>query len=837
MTKPANTQSPADRAFERLKALMADRRLLKMDDENLSESDTRSKFIDPIFKTVLGWNEAEIRREKAVTKGYVDYVLGSEYSYLLIEAKRGKPRFQLTAPNKPRRLKLAGPHLLENRKIRPVIEQAQAYASDTGVQFCLVTNGPQMIVFRPFLPGRPWRQGTAIVYHDYRDIETNFAEFYELLSRDQVIAGSLNEAFEHLERTTAQLYAPIEFVADPDRELVRNRFWQKIARTMGPLLTDQSEDPAAQIEIIRHCYVSTPLVDQTDESLNALLKDAPKPFLNDAGVIDLRPGERGRTAFSHKFESDVYRAQIGAYILTGGVGSGKTTFLRRFAEIVDKDFVDRYAVWIHVDFLPIGNIDPIGRDKELRSFVYGRIRSYLNTSYSDELASSGEAVRALFAREIEEAGITLLHGLKEGSPEATLAVNQLVESLYRSDERFTFAALRYLRSRGRRIAVVLDNTDQLGEAFQESVFLLAQKLAADFEALCVVTLREEKFFAAYRRGIFDAFGDRRFHIGSPDLRAVLRKRLEYGRKKFAVAHGGGGEGTELSADDFKRVNALLRALISSTTSKNSDVVRMLASVSNGDMRHALDMFRDFLSSGNTNVDKIIGIVERGRGYSVPFHEFAKSAILGSRRYYRSSVSHIVNVFKQSDARGASHLTACRILARLTAAEGTASPHGEGFVAVSDLLREYRESFGFAEDLVQWAGELLRRNLAESEPPRIGDVRQADAIRLTAAGAYYWRYLVRSFAYIDLVYVDTPLGDHTVARRLALMADKSDMTVRFERVRAFFEYLARCEAQELAVVAERVGPFAEPLMPEINQRIESEIRVIARKTRTPDEFGP
>jgi hypothetical protein len=60
------------------------------------------------------------------------------------------------------------------------------------------------------------------------------------------------------------------------------------------------------------------------------------------------------------------------------------------------------------------------------------------------------------------------------------------------------------------------------------------------------------------------------------------------------------------------------------------------------MRYALDMFREFLSSGNTNVDKIIRIVEESGGYTVPFHEFAKSAILGSRKYYRSSISRIVN---------------------------------------------------------------------------------------------------------------------------------------------------------------------------------------------------
>jgi hypothetical protein len=491
-------------------------------------------------------------------------------------------------------------------------------------------------------------------------------------------------------------------------------------------------------------------------------------------------------------------------------------------------------VWIHIDFLPIGNVDALVLDQELRDYTYDRIRESLNLHFQQELSGSGAVIRTLFAPEIDQARLTLLHGVDEESAEWNSSVNQLVDRLFRNNEQFVFAAFRHLRNRGRRIAIALDNTDQLGEAFQEKVFLLAQRLSADYSALCIVALREEKFFAAYRRGIFDAFGDRRFHIGSPDLKNVLRKRLEYGHEKFAELEQSGGTGG-LTRDDLKRIDALLRALINSATARNANIVRMLATVSNGDMRHALDMFREFLSSGNTDIEKIIRIVERDGGYSVPFHEFAKSAILGSRRFYRSSVSHIVNAFKQSDSIGASHLTACRILARLSAAEGVASAHGEGFVAVSALLREYRESFGFADDLVQWCADLLRRNLIESEPPRAQDVRQADAVRVTAAGAYYWRYLIRAFSYVDLVFVDTPIADVGLAKRLSSLAEITDMTVRFERVRAFLEYLGKKEADELSAAAAR-GPFQEALMPQIRDQVEAEIDVISKKVHGADVYG-
>jgi hypothetical protein len=403
--------------------------------------------------------------------------------------------------------------------------------------------------------------------------------------------------------------------------------------------------------------------------------------------------------------------------------------------------------------------------------------------------------------------------------------------LYQSDETFVAAVLRTLVAQALRPVIVLDNTDQLGELVQERVFLFAQRLSREHHALLIVSLREEKFFAAFRRGIFDAFGDRRFHIGSPALRLVLRRRLEYGRAKFSKA---AQETPSLvSADDASQIDLLLEILIRSTTHANANIVRMLACVSNGDMRHALDMFREFLSSGNTNVGKILQIAKERGSYTVPFHEFAKSAILGSRRYYQSSVSHVVNVFKMTGARRSSHITGLRILARLSRGEESASPHGEGFLRTQTLLREYRESFGSAEDFLEKSSELLMRDLIESEPPRAKSVEHTEALRINAAGAYYWKYLTRAFAYVDLVFVDTAIADRNVARRLENLADSSDMLDRFERVKIFLAYMSRREEEELMETARRAGPYQEPLVKEIARQIGEEFKLISRKLRLPE----
>ncbi len=118
----------------------------------------------------------------------------------------------------------------------------------------------------------------------------------------------------------------------------------------------------------------------------------------------------------------------------------------------------------------------------------------------------------------------------------------------------------------------------------------------------------------------------------------------------------------------------------------------------------------------------------------------------------------------------------------------------------------------------------------------GRRHQADAVRVTAAGSYYWRYLVRAFSYVDLMLVDTPIVDIGLSRRLATLAEMTDMTVRFERVRAYLGYLESREKDELAGAAARVGPFQEALMPQVCEQVEAEIKLVSKKLGGTDVYG-
>jgi hypothetical protein len=181
--------------------------------------------------------------------------------------------------------------------------------------------------------------------------------------------------------------------------------------------------------------------------------------------------------------------------------------------------------------------------------------------------------------------------------------------------------------------------------------------------------------------------------------------------------------------------------------------------------------------------------------------------------------------------------ALRLLARLANASTAPSTHGEeGLVQTSQLLLEARQSFGRADDFLARGDELLARGLLESEPPRTRQVALTDALRISASGMYYVKYLVQSFAYLDLVFVDTAIADKDLAVRLANLAQapKGDMQARFDRVRLFLDYLEADEAAELVITRGNAGPYIDALLPPIRAQIEDEISFISEKTGTPSQ---
>jgi hypothetical protein len=102
---------------------------------DLTESDTRAKMIDPVFKECLGWDEENICREHFSSPDFIDYVFSiDKLKRFVVEAKKEGQSFFIPQSFSGRMYKING-SIWSNKPIRDSIEQAQKYCI-MGIDLC-----------------------------------------------------------------------------------------------------------------------------------------------------------------------------------------------------------------------------------------------------------------------------------------------------------------------------------------------------------------------------------------------------------------------------------------------------------------------------------------------------------------------------------------------------------------------------------------------------------------------------------------------------------------------------------------------------------------------------
>jgi hypothetical protein len=399
--------------------------------------------------------------------------------------------------------------------------------------------------------------------------------------------------------------------------------------------------------------------------------------------------------------------------------------------------------------------------------------------------------------------------------------------------------------RGLNTVLFLDNVDQLSPAYQAQVFVLAERMTRIVGSVTVLALREESYYAASVQKTLTAYTSRKFHIASPRFRKLIGNRIEFALKILEKSEGPTDyvlrSGISL---DRKAIADFLRIIETSIFQQNRNIARFIEALCFGNMRQALDMFTMFMTSGATDVDKMLLIYRRDAAYYVAFHEFVKSIMLGERRYYKDQASAILNVFDCGSERNSSHFTCLRILRALSLRRGESNREGQGFVEISELLGLSENIFDNRHDFLRSLNRLVARQLIETNTKSTDAITGASHLRVTSAGWYYSTYLVRSFAYLDLVLQDTPLDDSQIEETLRgyvqdvdNLSDREEqklqrIEVRFARVILFLKYLLVEEQREQSEsdLQRRGGIWAEPFVPAIAAQIDNELSWILRRVK-------
>jgi len=765
-------ENDCDRALQEFDKLAA------QFDRDLSELDTRAKLMDPLFIQVLGWNEEDIVRDEYTHKGYLDYLFCiDQLPKFVVEAKKEGQAFEIPISHKGRYYKIGGAISTDN-KIRTAIEQTQRYCIDKGVNFGIISNGHQYILFESFKYGSNWREGNCVVFRSLDDIRKNFGLFWDILNKQSVRNGSLRKYVSEKTDRLQYRFRPIDHLRSGNMPITRNNLSPLLQPFIDYVFTDMIQD--SQLDVLRRCYVTRRSFEDAGLAINRNFDVLPDFARKYKPIMIIESGESA-TGFEEVYlESQRFmqeKAPQGSLtLLMGGIGSGKTTFIHHFFNFVLKN--PATTVWFYINFLNAPS-DPL----KIEEYVLIDILRQFEINYSQKLN--------------EKVGLAALGQLKANIKDITLLFSLLIRE-------------------GHSVSLVLDNVDQhsyYSPEYQERAIAVARYLTDSLKTHTILTLREESFFKSTMSGVLDAFQATVFHISSPRFEDLIRSRINYMLDLL------GKDDSEISnilrkplklgpqKEIVRMFFEILGNSLRSTRKKGKEILRFIEDTSGGDMRTALRFFNTFLLSGNTDVDEMLTkeTQERDsgstRGYQLPIHHVVKSIILEHSRLYSMTRSRIMNLFEVV-TESYSHFLHLRLLNYLYKRLGQQSRQGRGFVAIDDIIEE-GEKMGINRLAIGASLQLMAQyGLVEFENQSKEGYERASFTKITNTGIYYLNDLSHDFVYLDLVWMDTPISSKEVVEKLRkhfieLRGKKKEDEIyeRFLRTEIFLDYLKDMEDKE------------------------------------------
>jgi hypothetical protein len=807
-----------------------------LDAEEWSEADTRSKQIDRLLIRCLDWPESSIRRELTITSERLDYLLSMERPVLVVEAKRHSLTFAIPPKSPFYQIKLKT--LLQNNpSLEPDVEQVQGYCSTWSVPYAALTNGKQLLVFASFrFDGKPWREGTVYVFSDLHG-KYDYADLYGLLSRHAFLTNDIYSRFYRMPATD-RAKSLISHYSRPNITVNSNPLGEAIEpflqKAFADAVTEDSED------VLRNCYVYPAECRLREEELEGLLIDRPPQF--DVEVTDIQ-NKNSFVQFGERLQSYLgVNKPTQIVFVIGGIGVGKTMFIRRFFEVSADEDVRKRLTYLYVDFRT-PSTDPNHVDgfilrklKQAILALHGKSNpSEPETTFDFE---STEALEQMFWSQVQRLHTGPEGGLKKiDEPAWQRRRIDFLCQLQNDDLEFVKGAIRVLRQKyHRHVVVVIDNADVCGEEYQKAVYLYSRTLLAELHVPLIVSLREEWYWHFNRGGgPRTAYHDYVYHIPCPLARDVIKKRLDYAIATLANEHLPQASfqmhGFTVQAESLiKYLHVLKVALIDS-----EELGSFYECFANKSIRRGLDIFLDFIRSGHTETDVYLKALLQEGKYNIAFHQLFKSVARGSYAYYSEANSRMPNVYQMEGRLHRSHFHRLNVLRYLYSQRNYRNIIGDGFVE-KDALYKLMYEVGFIEDEIKALFDyLLQTELIESDCRKKFYSEDAIAFRITVLGGLLSEKLFKRFEYLEMVMADTRIKDEKLLQMFLQIykeGQKPHVTERVKAMEAWIFYLQREEETELTgrkgcqvFSLVPIGPILQNTFGQEKERI---MRSLARK---------
>ncbi|RDS80031.1 hypothetical protein DWU99_20425 [Dyella psychrodurans] len=748
-----------------------------------NEAETRLKVVDDVIKQLLGWTLADIHPEERISEDgkarYIDYVLRTANTAIVIEAKRAGASFDLQGVV-DRRVQLT-PGFVKG-DVGDAIIQARDYGRSKSIPFAVVTNGSQWIIFPASRSDQiEFNRSSAIVF-DSADVAlgTELGYFVSLLSRDGVVDGFLER--ELLGRTEDQLQ---------ERRL-RTQVHRDSARPANPIfhlieneVIDCFSDTIAGRgkDFLELCYVPTPDRTKFDGRIKMHLRRHDALF----GEHVVRPlRERESKVFIKAIEDAAKHGRPLALLVLGSVGAGKTTYLSYTRQVVTDDFFasrkDReYPHWIYVDLRAVS-----GGERPIEA-IYAAIFEYIKND--DFFSSWDRAIRSAYKDEIDSLRRGPLSLIASSDEEFKRRLSDVVMADYNNVKPYVDKLIKYASSK-QPIFLVIDNVDQFeSEDFQGKVFADAISFASRFSVNLVLAMREGTFVRHRNHPSFDAFDFDPLSIEAPEITAVLSRRFMVLHRalKNKAGHFTAENGARFEVDDLSVFAELIQQSVLGT-----EIGTRIEVLANKDVRLALRMTREFLERGYTEPGKAISLHKLKQKYVLPRHEAFRAILLGNQNVYSEAFSVIGNPFDSRLSRSSSQMLRMFVLAGLVRFGSDATAEFIDGSSLRDVCRKLGYGDASVTKVIQDLCRLRFAQTASHEEPKF-----SSSFFATRLGGYVVRELIADFTFLEAMLMDTFISHdglwETLKALTAQIANEKDTVrrigLRIERIRKFWKNLS------------------------------------------------
>jgi hypothetical protein len=767
------------------------------DGRSFNEADTRHKIIDEVIHGVLNWPKTQTFHESYIAPGYADYRLkrSNGEDLIFLEAKREGVYFEL--PNNFNGDKLSRhvlvKTLLTKVSIKSAMEQVWAYCMEEGCEFAGITNGHEWIFFKTFEKGKNWRNLKALVIKNNKFFSETFIEATNTLGYEAIKTGSLKHKLGSIGRQNRELFYPKDKINSYDHEVSSNKY----ARDLRPFARKYfGAIDVSEREFMESCYVSQREYESAFKNFRGLIKDSLTPYFEDHGVQDLTDNEKGG-AFGNRIAKSLQSKKTGEVIvLFGGKGAGKSTFLRKLLYHNPPQYLSKHSRVAIADLLNV---------PENKSDIHNSIWEQVVNSLDVEeiLFQDRNQLVVLFQDKFELAKKQTLFGLEEGSESFNLKLNDLVKE-WLDDKKYVASRLvEFWKAKHKGCIVAVDNTDQFPHNLQDFCFTTAQEIADTLGCLVIISMREERFHSSRIHGTLDAYQNSGFHISSPVTKAVFEKRIDFVISKINDDQFCEDEfGVDSSSQKAKAIKKLFVILKHEFgMGDESPLTDFLNACAHGNIRLALELFRDFLKSGYTNVDEMVSV--KGL-WTLRIHQVLKPVMIPYRFFYDETQSSIPNIFQIRNKKNGSHFTGLRILQKLADGIDPANPF---YLSIGELKEHFSEAFNMVEDFEKNIDIFLKRDLVEANNRLDSYSSDVDSVKITNYGLYIYETLSSFFTYIELIASDCGVYDETTANDLVTLSNEDfrlftkrkridRVKTRLKKAEEFIAYLSKEEQMEL-----------------------------------------